>query len=82
MIDFIEKVTDKEAALMQRRLAVEEGLFLGNSAGSAVQGLLQLHKKFPLTKDDLVIIVTHDHGSRYVGKFFNDEWMREKGFIN
>ncbi|MCB0512385.1 MAG: pyridoxal-phosphate dependent enzyme, partial [Bacteroidetes bacterium] len=82
LIDFIEKVTDKEAALMQRRLAVEEGLFLGNSAGSAVQGLLQLHKKFPLTKDDLVIIVTHDHGSRYVGKFFNDEWMREKGFIN
>lgn len=82
LIDFIEKVTDKEAALMQRRLAVEEGLFLGNSAGSAVQGLLQLHEKFPLTKDDLVIIVTHDHGSRYVGKFFNDEWMREKGFIN
>jgi cystathionine beta-synthase len=81
LIDYIEKVTDKEAALMQRRLAREEGLFLGNSAGSALQGLLQLHKKFPLTKNDLVIIVTHDHGSRYVGKFFNDDWMREKGFL-
>lgn len=81
LIDYIEKVTDKEAALMQRRLAREEGLFLGNSAGSAVQGLLQLHEKFPLTKDDLVVIVTHDHGSRYIGKFFNDDWMREKGFM-
>jgi cystathionine beta-synthase len=81
VIDYIEKVTDKAAALMQRRLALEEGLFLGNSAGAAVQGLLQLHEKFPLTKDDLVVIVTHDHGSRYVAKFFNDDWMREKGFI-
>ena len=82
LIDYIEKVTDKEAALMQRRLAREEGLFLGNSAGAAVQGLLQLNEKFPLTKDDLVIIVTHDHGSRYVAKFFNDDWMREKGFLD
>lgn len=81
LIDYIEKVTDKDAAMMQRRLAREEGLFLGNSAGSAVQGLLQLHEKFPLTKDDVVIIVTHDHGSRYVGKFFNDKWMKEKGFL-
>ncbi|MBX7224513.1 MAG: pyridoxal-phosphate dependent enzyme [Chitinophagales bacterium] len=82
IIDFIEKVTDKDAALMQRRLAREEGLFLGNSAGSAVQGLLQLHEQFPLTKDDIVVIVTHDHGSRYVGKFFNDDWMRSKGYID
>lgn len=82
LIDYIEKVTDKEAALMQRRLALEEGLFLGNSAGAAVQGLLQLHEKFPLTKDDLVVIVTHDHGSRYVAKFFNDDWMRAQGFLD
>ena len=82
LIDFVEKVTDKEAALMQRRLAKEEGLFLGNSAGSAVQGVLQIHEKFPFTKDDLVIIATHDHGSRYIGKFFNDKWMKEKGFID
>jgi cystathionine beta-synthase len=81
LIDFIEKVTDKEAALMQRRLAKEEGIFAGNSAGSAIQGLLQLHEKFPLQKDDLVVIILHDHGSRYVGKFFNDDWMKEKGFL-
>ncbi|MCB9033824.1 MAG: pyridoxal-phosphate dependent enzyme [Chitinophagales bacterium] len=82
LIDFIEKVTDKDAALMQRRMAQEEGLFVGNSAGAAVQGLLQLHEQFPLTKDDLVIIIVHDHGSRYVGKFFNDDWMREKGLLD
>lgn len=81
LIDFVEKVTDKEAALMQRRLAKEEGIFAGNSAGAAVQGLLQLHEQFPLTKDDLVVIILHDHGSRYVGKFFNDDWMKEKGFL-
>ena len=82
LIDYVEKVTDKDAAIMQRRLAKEEGIFAGNSAGSAVQGLLQLHEKFPLTKDDLVVIILHDHGSRYVGKFFNDDWMKEKGFID
>ena len=81
VMDVVEKVTDKEAALMQRRLAREEGIFVGNSAGSAVQGLLQLHEKFPLKKDDLVIVITHDHGSRYVAKFFNDDWMREQGFL-
>ena len=82
LIDYVEKVTDKEAALMQRRLAKEEGIFAGNSAGSAIQGVLQIHEKFPFTKDDLVIIILHDHGSRYVGKFFNDDWMREKGFLD
>jgi cystathionine beta-synthase len=82
LIDYIEKVTDKEAAIMQRRLAKEEGIFAGNSAGSAIQGVLQIHEKFPFTKDDLVIVILHDHGSRYVGKFFNDEWMKEKGFLD
>ena len=82
LIDYIEKVTDKDAAIMQRRLAKEEGIFAGNSAGSAIQGVLQIHEKFPFTKDDLVIVILHDHGSRYVGKFFNDEWMKEKGFLD
>ena len=63
LMDYVEKVTDKDAALMQRRLAKEEGIFAGNSCGAAVQGLLQLHEKFPLTKDDLVVIILHDHGS-------------------
>ena len=79
VIDHFEKVTDKDAALMTRRIAREEGIFAGNSAGSAVAGLLQLKEHF--TKEDVVVVIFHDHGSRYLGKMFNDEWMREKGFI-
>jgi cystathionine beta-synthase len=79
VIDLFEKVTDKDGAIMARRLAREEGLLLGYSAGSAVAGLLQL--KDQLTKDDVVVVVIHDHGSRYVGKIYNDEWMRERGFL-
>ena len=79
VIDHFEKVTDKDAALMTRRLAREEGIFAGNSAGSAMAGLLQLKEHF--AKDDLVVVIFHDHGSRYLGKMFNDDWMREKGFM-
>src|SRR3954468_1839026 len=79
VIDHFEKVTDKDAALMTRRLAREEGIFAGNSAGSAMAGLLQLKEHF--TKNDLVVVIFHDHGSRYLGKMFNDDWMREKGFL-
>src|SRR5438128_4617649 len=79
VIDHFEKVTDKDAAVMTRRLAREEGIFAGNSAGSAMAGLLQLRDRFE--KDDLVVVIFHDHGSRYLGKMFNDDWMREKGFI-
>jgi cystathionine beta-synthase len=79
VIDHFEKVTDKDAALMTRRIAREEGIFAGNSAGSAMAGLLQLKDHF--TADDVIVVVFHDHGSRYLAKMFNDEWMREKGFI-
>jgi cystathionine beta-synthase len=79
VIDHFEKVTDKDAALMTRRIAREEGIFAGNSAGSAMAGLLQLKDNF--TKDDVVVVIFHDHGSRYLGKMYNDEWMREKGFL-
>jgi cystathionine beta-synthase len=79
LIDHFEKVTDKDAALATRKLAREEGLLLGYSAGSALAGLIQL--KDQLTKDDIVVIIFHDHGSRYVGKIFNDDWMRERGFL-
>lgn len=79
VIDHFEKVTDKDGALMARRIAKEEGILLGYSAGSALAGLLQL--KDQLTKDDVVVVVIHDHGSRYVGKIYNDDWMRERGFI-
>ncbi len=79
VIDHFEKVTDKDAALMTRRIAREEGIFAGNSAGSAMAGLMQLKDNF--TKDDVVVVIFHDHGSRYLGKMYNDEWMREKGFL-
>src|SRR5476649_2224830 len=79
VIDAFEKVTDKDAAIMTRRIAREEGIFAGNSAGSAMAGLLQLRDHF--TDDDVIVVIFHDHGTRYLGKMFNDEWMREKGFI-
>ena len=80
VIDYFEKVTDKDGALMARRLAREEGLLLGYSCGSAVAGLRQLKDK--LTKDDVVVVIFHDHGSRYVGKLYNDDWMRDRGFLD
>ncbi len=80
IIDHFEKVTDKDGAVMARRLAREEGLMLGYSAGSAVAGLLQL--SYRLTPDDVVVVIFHDHGSRYVGKIYNDDWMRERGFLD
>ena len=79
LINLFEKVTDKDAALWTRRLAKEEGILLGYSAGSAMGALWQLRDK--LTKDDVVVIIFHDHGSRYVGKIYNDDWMRERGFL-
>ena len=79
VIDHFEKVTDKDAAVMTRRIAREEGIFAGNSAGSAMAGLLQLKEHF--TDDDVIVVIFHDHGSRYLGKMYNDDWMREKGFL-
>lgn len=79
LISLFEKVADKDAALWARRLAREEGLLLGYSAGSAMGALWQLRGK--LKKDDVVVVIFHDHGSRYVGKIYNDDWMRERGFL-
>ncbi|HTK29955.1 MAG TPA: pyridoxal-phosphate dependent enzyme [Vicinamibacterales bacterium] len=79
LIDHFEKVTDKDAAIMTRRIAREEGIFAGNSAGSAMAGLLQLKDHFQ--EGEVVVVIFHDHGSRYLGKMFNDDWMREKGFL-
>ncbi|MEM9141376.1 MAG: cysteine synthase family protein [Bacteroidota bacterium] len=79
IIDGFIKVTDKDAAVYTQRLAREEAMFLGNSAGAAIKGVLQLKEHFG--QDDLVVVLFHDHGSRYVGKMFNDDWMREQGFI-
>ena len=79
VIDRFEKVTDKDGALMARRIAKEEGIFVGYSAGSAVAGLLQLRES--LTAEDLVVVIFCDHGTRYVGKIYNDEWMLDRGFL-
>lgn len=79
VIDHFEKVTDKDAALMTRRIAREEGIFAGNSAGAAMAGLLQLRGR--LRTGDYVVVIFHDHGSRYLGKMYNDDWMRERGFL-
>ncbi|HRH66554.1 MAG TPA: pyridoxal-phosphate dependent enzyme [Bacteroidia bacterium] len=80
IIDHFEKVTDKDAALMTREIVQKEGIWVGNSAGSAVAGLLQL--KDQLTEKDVVVIIFHDHGTRYIAKIFNDDWMRRMGYLD
>jgi len=79
LIDGFTKVTDKDAAVYTRRLALEEGIFVGNSAGAAIKGVLQLKEHFK--PEDVVVVLFHDSGSRYVGKMFNDDWMRERGYL-
>ena len=79
IIDGFEKVTDKDGSIYTQKLAKEEGIFVGNSAGSAIKGLLQLQSNF--TKEDVVVVLFHDHGSRYVGKMFNDEWMKKMEYL-
>lgn len=80
IIDHFEKVTDKDAAVMTREIVRKEGIFVGNSAGAAIAGLLQLKNNFK--KGEVVVVIFHDHGSRYLGKIFNDDWMLEKGFLD
>tara|TARA_B100000674_G_C37810046_1_gene900659 strand:- start:192 stop:1166 length:975 start_codon:yes stop_codon:yes gene_type:complete len=79
IIDHFEKVTDKDGAIMARRLSREEGIMVGYSAGSAVAGINQMKKK--LKKEDVVVVIFHDHGTRYVGKLFNDAWMKKMNFL-
>lgn len=80
LIDHFEKVTDRDGAIAARELALKEGMFLGYSAGSAFQAVRQL--KDELDENSVVVILFHDHGSRYVGKIFNNDWMNERGFLN
>ncbi|MCE2495762.1 MAG: pyridoxal-phosphate dependent enzyme [Flavobacteriales bacterium] len=79
LIDHFEKVTDKEGALMCRELAQTEALFLGNSAGSAMQAVVQMKDRFD--ENSVIVVLFHDHGSRYVGKVYNDDWMKAQGFL-
>ena len=78
LIDRFEKVTDENAARYTRKLAKEEGIFAGNSCGAAIKGLLQLKKEF--NKNDVVVVLLHDSGSRYIGKIYNDDWMKKNNF--
>ena len=80
MVDHIVKVTDKDAAIMTRRLAREEGLFVGWSCGSAVHGALE-YAKDNMKEDDVMVIILPDHGTRYLGKVYNDDWMKDHGFL-
>ena len=79
LIDHFEKVSDKDGAIMARRLSTEEGIVVGYSAGSAVAGINQLSNK--LNSDHVVVVIFHDHGTRYVAKIFNDDWMKSQGFL-
>lgn len=79
LIDHFEKVTDQDAALMTREVARKEGIFAGNSTGSAVAGALQMKDKFK--EGDVVVIIFPDHGTRYLGKMYNDDWLRDRGFL-
>ncbi|EAY25877.1 cystathionine beta-synthase [Microscilla marina ATCC 23134] len=80
IIDHIEKVSCKDAALMTRAILQKEAILVGNSAGAAVAGLLQLKKQ--LKSSDVVVVLFHDHASRYIGKILNDEWMEAQGYLN
>lgn len=79
IIDGFTKVTDKDAALYCRKLLKDEGMFLGNSAGAAIKGVLQLANEF--NSNDLVVVLFHDHGSRYLKKIYNDDWMRDMRYM-
>jgi cystathionine beta-synthase len=80
LIDHFEKVTDKDAALMTREIPRQEAIFVGNSAGSAIAGIRQMKDTFK--EDDVVVVIFHDHGTRYLGKMYNDDWMRAKGYLD
>ncbi|KAF1856315.1 hypothetical protein Lal_00049315 [Lupinus albus] len=79
LIDYFEKVSDEDAALMTREIARKEGIFAGNSTGAAVAGTLQMKDRFK--EGDVVVIIFPDHGTRYLGKMYNDDWLRDRGFL-
>src|SRR6187549_1437532 len=80
VIDVFIKVTDKDGAIGARRLSKEEGLFVGWSSGSAIHGALEYAREY-LKKDDLMVILLPDHGTRYLAKVYNDQWMKDHGFL-
>jgi cystathionine beta-synthase len=80
IIDTFIKVTDKDGAIMTRKLAREEGLFVGWSSGSAIHGALEYAREY-LNKNDVMVVLLPDHGTRYLAKVYNDQWMKDHGFL-
>lgn len=80
-VDQVIQVGDKEAALRTRELASKEGLFIGWSCGAAVEGALKYLKNEPLTAKDTMVVILPDSGTRYLNKVYNDNWMKEQGFL-
>jgi cystathionine beta-synthase len=80
-VDQVIQVGDREAALRTRELASKEGLFIGWSCGAAVEGALEYTKNHPLTSDDTIVVILPDSGTRYLNKVYNDDWMKEQGFL-
>jgi cystathionine beta-synthase len=79
VIDDIVDTSDKEAFMMCRRLTREEGLFVGGSCGSAVAGALRYAEK--MKEDEVMVVLLPDTGERYLSKIYNDDWMKENGFL-
>ena len=82
IVDEVVQVNDKNAFQMTRRLAKEEGLFIGGSCGAAVYGALEYARENKLGKDDLMVVILPDSGTRYVSKIYNDDWMKENDFLD
>lgn len=78
-IDEMIEVTDKESFLMARRLTREEGIFVGGSAGTAMAGALKVAER--MKDKEVMVVLLPDTGERYLSKVYNDDWMRENGFL-
>ncbi|OAD92576.1 cystathionine beta-synthase [Aequorivita soesokkakensis] len=82
IIDKFEKVTDESSAHTARELAKTEGLFVGYTSGAAMQGLKQLEEEGEFDENSNIVVIFPDHGSRYMSKIYNDEWMNQQGFFD
>ena len=82
IIDKFEKVTDESSAHTARELAKTEGLFVGYTSGAAMQGLKQLEEEGEFDENSNIVVIFPDHGSRYMSKIYNDEWMSQQGFFD
>ena len=82
VIDHFEKVSDEESAHTAREISLKEGIFAGYTCGAAVQAIKQLHQQSMFDNNSKVVAIFPDHGSRYMSKIYNDQWMRDQGFFD